>query len=114
MVGSEAKLLVGKDARFRITLSALFPTEGRRFWGKGQSKTSTIWVIHSKLQYMLRKNTGVNLKSFVKVHAFMKTICKNDVAKKDGNRQLWQQVTLKRVLAIRMFQTLLGVALMKL
>jgi len=47
-----------------------------------QYKPSSMWAIHSKLQTMLRINKGVDLKSFVKVHAFMKAISKNDVAKK--------------------------------
>lgn len=47
-----------------------------------QYKASTMWAIHSKLQSMLRINKGVDMKSFVKVHAFMKAISKNDVVKK--------------------------------
>lgn len=47
-----------------------------------QYKVSTMWAIHSKLQCLLRLNKGVDIKSFVKVHAFMKAISKNDVAKK--------------------------------
>jgi integrase len=39
-------------------------------------KPSTMWTIHSKLQSMLRVNKGVDIKSFVKVHAFMKAISK--------------------------------------
>ncbi|CAH1111946.1 unnamed protein product [Psylliodes chrysocephalus] len=45
-------------------------------------KVSTMWTIHSKLQSMLRINKGVDIKSFVKVHAFMKAISKNEVVKK--------------------------------
>lgn len=47
-----------------------------------QYKASTMWAIHSKLQSMLRVNKGVDIKSFVKVRAFMTAISKNDVAKK--------------------------------
>ncbi|KAG5877810.1 hypothetical protein JTB14_013739 [Gonioctena quinquepunctata] len=41
-----------------------------------------MWAIHSKLQCLLRINKGVDIKSFAKVHASMKAISKNDVAKK--------------------------------
>ncbi|KAJ8915592.1 hypothetical protein NQ315_012477 [Exocentrus adspersus] len=60
-----------------------------------QYKASTMWAIHSKLQCLLRQsqlvqlsrlwlriNKGVDIKLFAKVHAFMKAISKNDVAKK--------------------------------
>ncbi|KAG5883382.1 hypothetical protein JTB14_018142 [Gonioctena quinquepunctata] len=47
-----------------------------------QYKASTMWAIHSKLQCLLRINKGVDIKSFAKLHAFMKAISKNDVAKK--------------------------------
>ncbi|KAG5874160.1 hypothetical protein JTB14_032158 [Gonioctena quinquepunctata] len=55
--------------------------EGEKEKMSEQYKASTMWAIYSKL-CLLRINKGVDIKSFAKVHAFMKAISKNDVAKK--------------------------------
>ncbi|XP_044261817.1 uncharacterized protein LOC123009505 [Tribolium madens] len=45
-------------------------------------KSSSMWCIHSKLQTMLRIKHGVDIASFHKLHAFMKSTNKGHEAKK--------------------------------